>query len=254
MREFTIGGVIRRTFALISRHFGAFAVATAVLVFLPSLVSSASGVTTTRAFDAAGHLRDTSTNVSLLGGGGSVLVWLTSLLLYGIVVRAALGDLRGEPFDISAGLAASLKAFLPNLGIWILYYIAIVVGFVLLVVPGLMLQCTWLVVIPSSMAEGTGVVGAFRRSRSLTSGHRWTIFGLLLLYALLFVLVGVLAFFGASTLSNGGGASFWALKIANAALSAVISLVGSAGVAACYIELRGIEGDPMSRDLVEAFA
>lgn len=252
MREFTIGGVIGRTFALIQRHFGDFAVAAAILVFLPSLVSSAS-LTTTRTFDAEGQIRDTSTHTQLLGGGGSIVVWLTSLVLYGIVVHAALGDLRGERFTLGTGLGASFRAFLPNLGISILNFLALMVGFMLLIVPGVMLMCAWLVVVPSNMAEGTGVMGAFGRSRALTSGHRWSLFGLLLLYGMAVLIVGLIAMVGATgSVASGGG--FWPIKIVSAVLSAAISLVGSAGAVACYIELRQREGGVLSSDLVESFS
>ncbi|MGI4764686.1 MAG: hypothetical protein ACRYGP_06435, partial [Janthinobacterium lividum] len=197
MKDFTIGAVIGRTFALIQRHFGDFAVAAAILVFLPNLVSTATGISTTRTLNAAGELRGTATNYSFLGSGGSILVWLGGIILYGIVVWAALGDLRGARFGLGAAVGASLRAFLPNLGVSILYLIGISFGFLLLVVPGVMLQCAWLVVIPANMAEGTGVLGAFGRSRALTSGHRWSLFGLLLLYGVAVVIVGLVALFGA---------------------------------------------------------
>ncbi len=252
MKDFTIGGVIGRTFALIRRHFGDFAVAAAILVFLPNLVSTATGTSTTRTSDAAGALRDTTTSWSSLGGGGSVLVWLGGIVLYGIVVWAALGDLRGERFGLGAAVKVSFRAFLPNLGVGILYLIGVSLGFLLLVVPGAMLQCAWLVAIPANMAEGTGVLGAFGRSRALTAGHRWPLFGLLLLYAVATIGLGLVAIVGTSLSLAGGG--FWIFKILVAASSAVISLVGSAGAVACYLELRQIEGGALSSDLVESFS
>ena len=252
MKDFTIGGVIGRTFSLIQRHFGDFAISAAILVFLPNLMITAS-FTTTRTFDAEGQLRDTSNHTQLLGGGSSILVWLASFVLYGIVVHAALGDLRGERFSLGTALGASFRAFLPNLGISILYYLALVAGFMLLIVPGAMLQCAWLVAIPASMAEGTGVLGAFGRSRALTSGHRWSLFGLLMLYGVALAIIGLVAVIGATgALASGGG--FWPIKIVSAALSAALSVVGSAGAAACYIELRQIEGGALSSDLVESFS
>ena len=40
----------------------------------------------------------------------------------------------------------------------------------------------WIVAAPAQVVERTGVFGAFSRSAELTRGHRWPIFGLLVIY------------------------------------------------------------------------
>ena len=58
--------------------------------------------------------------------------------------------------------------------------VAIIVGILLLVVPGLILLVVWSVAIPALVGEHRGIPSALRRSRDLTKGVRWQIFGLIL--------------------------------------------------------------------------
>jgi hypothetical protein len=55
--------------------------------------------------------------------------------------------------------------------------IGIGIGFVLLIVPGLILITIWAVVAPAIVVEDAGVIGAFGRSRELVRGHGWAVFG-----------------------------------------------------------------------------
>ena len=61
---------------------------------------------------------------------------LLSLVLFGIVISAALGDARGEARSLGRDAAASLRSFPPNLVIGTLFYLAFILGLMLLVVPG----------------------------------------------------------------------------------------------------------------------
>ena len=53
-----------------------------------------------------------------------------------------------------------------------------VLALLALIVPGVMLMVAWSVVLPAVLFERLGVGAAMRRSRELTSGRRWSIFGL----------------------------------------------------------------------------
>jgi hypothetical protein len=59
--------------------------------------------------------------------------------------------------------------------------IAIGIGFVLLVVPGLILITIWAVVAPAIVVERRGAIEAFGRSRELVRGHGWAVFGAIVL-------------------------------------------------------------------------
>ena len=265
MGSFTIG-VISRTVALINRHFVRFAVAAAILVFLPNFLSIASEGSTTRTVNAAGRVSAMSTTTMPLGNAGAIVVWAASLVFYGIVIRTALDDLRGERSDMAAALAASLRSFFSNAGVSILFYLALFVGSVLLIVPGIMLGCAWLVVIPINMAEAPSLFRTFGRSRTLTAGHRWRIFGLLVLYLVMFLVPLGVPVTGALLLGHGVDsvpvlilevlssiANSRVLEVVVSLLFAALALVSHCGTVACYIELVRTERGGLSPDLASAF-
>jgi len=114
----------------------------------------------------------------------------------GVITRGTYHVLRGEGFPL--GLAAS--AALGRLGPLLLLAIAITVltmmGYMLLIIPGIMIQCALFVAVPVLMVEGGGVGQAVRRSFDLTAGYRLRIFGL-------YLLVSLLVSFPATLLSMG---------------------------------------------------
>ena len=259
-RDFTVGSVLRRTFRLIGRHRGDFAVAAGLLVFLPTLLVAALNAATTAAIltgrpPGPGQAGFPGSSLFGIGALGGIAGLLLGLVLYGIVISAALGDARGQARSLGRDAAASLRFFLPNLVIGMLFYLALVLGFTLLVVPGLMLQCAWYVVVPAYMAERPGLFRAFGRSRALTKGHRWRVFGVLLLYGVALGLVGGLNYFIILTLARNGidGAVVWVYRVVYAAVATGVNVLGSAVPAAAYIELDRVKGGPLSSDLVEAF-
>ena len=54
----------------------------------------------------------------------------------------------------------------------------VMIGMILVIVPGIILLLMWWVYIPAIVVEGKGIIGAFGRSRELTRGRRWHILGL----------------------------------------------------------------------------
>jgi hypothetical protein len=62
-------------------------------------------------------------------------------------------------------------------------------AFLLLIVPGFIVMTMWFVSTPACVVERTGPWASMKRSAALTKGHRWKIFGLLLLLVLLSLIV-----------------------------------------------------------------
>jgi hypothetical protein len=59
--------------------------------------------------------------------------------------------------------------------------IASVIAFLLLVIPGFMFLSAMFVVVPACVVDRLGPIDSMGRSAGLTKGHRWRIFGLILL-------------------------------------------------------------------------
>ena len=79
---------------------------------------------------------------------------------------------------------------------WILTFI----GFLLIVIPGIILTLMWIVSTPSMIVEDKGVFDSMSRSSELTKGNRWRILGVgLLLLIAYIVLAAIIALLAAIT-------------------------------------------------------
>jgi hypothetical protein len=134
--------------------------------------------------------------VSLFGIFGAFVGAFVSLAgtfwLQGALVLAV-QDVRDGRADLT--LAETLSRVRPRLNTLaiagVLASIAIGIGFVLLIVPGLVLLTWWLFIVPAIMLEHEGVTESFGRSRELVRGNGWEVFGLVLLTILIVIAAGI---------------------------------------------------------------
>jgi hypothetical protein len=70
--------------------------------------------------------------------------------------------------------------------------VAYVIGLLLLLIPGLIILTLWAVAGPVVVAERTGILKAFSRSRQLVRGNAWRVFVVLLVAEVLAAVVGTL--------------------------------------------------------------
>jgi hypothetical protein len=132
----------------------------------------------------------------LLGWLGVLLGALVSLAgvfwLQGALV-IAVDDVRDGRADLS--IQETLNRVLPRLNTLtlagFLAALGITVGFLLLIVPGLVLITLWLLIVPAIMLEGRGVFESFGRSRQLVSGHGWNVFGVIVLTIAIFIALNI---------------------------------------------------------------
>ena len=94
-------------------------------------------------------------------------------------------------------MRATLESALPRINVLsatgILASIAIGLGFLLLIVPGLILLTIWSVVIPAVMVENTGVFRGFGRSQELVRGNGLNVFTVIVLTVALIIVAGLVA-------------------------------------------------------------
>jgi hypothetical protein len=124
-----------------------------------------------------------------------ILIGLAASFLYTGYVVKLVQDVRDGRRDFTVGELFSHAA--PYVGTLILNGIlagiAIAIGFVLIIVPGLILLTIWAVIAPSIVVEKHGVFEAFGRSRELVRGHGWEVFGAIVLAFLIVFAVGIVA-------------------------------------------------------------
>ena len=132
--------------------------------------------------------------VVLLGWFGAFVGALIALAgvfwIQGALV-IAIDDVRDGRVDLS--IRETLNRVLPRLNTLtlagLLAAVGITIGFLLLIVPGLILITLWLLIVPAIMLENCGVFESFGRSRQLVSGHGWSVFGVIVITVL--ILIGV---------------------------------------------------------------
>lgn len=186
-RKMSMGRVFERAFATIMHN----PVVTLGLAFLFGAIPSLLSTYVTNVFRGEltqAQLAGNSANFSdfryeLIGI--TLFSWALGILIAALTQAVLTRATTAEADDRKAGfaecVAAALRVLAPLAVLMILLVIAVMVGLILLVVPGVILYVMWSVASPALVEEHTGVFGSFGRSRQLTKGARWKIFGLLLI-------------------------------------------------------------------------
>ena len=168
----------------------------------------------------------------LLGVVGELLAAVVSIVA-GFLLQAtlikAVEDVRDGRVDLSFG--ETLQAARPAVGrvavASILAGLAIGIGLVLLIAPGLYLLTIWCLIVPVIVLEGAGTTAAFSRSRELVRGFGWQVFGTLVLVFLLMLGLGLvlgIIFSGLPTAASNFVSSIVSGTIAAPFLALVLTL------------------------------
>jgi hypothetical protein len=129
--------------------------------------------------------------LSLAGTFGAILGGIISLAATYVVQASlikAVQDVRDGrvDLDLSQTVRAALPYLLPVIGASILAGIAVTVGLILFIVPGLILLTFWCLIVPFIVLAGSGVFEAFGNSWRTVRGYAWRVFGT---YVLVFLIL-----------------------------------------------------------------
>ena len=246
--RFEIGRVISQTFGVIGRN----AVSIFIVCFALTLTSVLLGALAHYA--SLGLEPQLQTPVTTLVS--SVVSLAIHAVLLGCVTAIAVNDLNDRRAPFSWALSIGLRLILPVLGINLIIGFGIFFATILFVVPGLMLMTWWIVAVPVRVVEGPGVGRALARSRELSKGRRWPIFGLVACYA---VLAGL---FTVGFIILDGGYAAYVVRLStydpltmviNVVSSTILAAISTSGVAAIYTELRRTKEGAMPSQLASVF-
>lgn len=244
---FDLGRVIQRTFTAIGHNAAVFFGAAIILVGLPSALTTFGQESVVTAASGSGFL------FMMLGW---VLNMVGMFLLQGMVVKSAVNGFNGKRTEFGDAFDVGVRMFLPLLGLGIVAGLGMMLGYILLIVPGVILSVLWSVAAPAVVVEKRGVFESLQRSRNLTRGHRWSVFGLLVIYMVLSWIIAMLIG-GVSAATGGsfttGSANLWVNLIAGPIVSVLSAVVASAGVASLYYELRTAKEGVGADDLASVF-
>jgi hypothetical protein len=219
---FSVGGILGETFSIYFANFLPFAVLTAVAL--------------TPAY-ALGFLIGRAPQASALfilsGSLLSLISILASNITTGAITFGVFQQLRGKDASVAECLSRGLSLLLPVFGLALVQSLAIGLGLVACIVPGILLAVRWAVSIPAAVTEGTGVSASIERSTFLTDGLRWDVFGVL--FVLGVIQIGSVALL---RLVAGNPTLFLLLTGTKDLLVVGLSATGSAVM---YYRLRGIK-------------
>ena len=246
--DFRIGDVVNRTFGAVSRNFLTFVLLSLLLVGTPTFVLG---------FAQFALLSDNVAMFAILALIAGLVSFMTSYILQGAVIHGAVVDFNGGQASFSRCLSTGLRHFLPILAIVILMTLGVIVGMVLLIIPGIILAIMWIVAVPVRVVENTGVIESLNRSRELTYGNRWKIFGLFVIFLILVTLISMLValplgLFGA--FGAGAVGANLVTVIIDVVANTLGGIIGAAGVSAIYYELRKSNEGVGAEALAEIFA
>ncbi|MEN6625575.1 MAG: hypothetical protein ABFD69_05025 [Candidatus Sumerlaeia bacterium] len=125
---------------------------------------------------------------------GDFWVYVWGGLIFGPIVSAATVDVldrleRGQPAGYLDAMDTAVSVWLTLMLTSLMAMILSALGFVFLIIPGILLMIFFTFVTAVVVVEGLGGMAALARSARLTAGRRWKIFGANLILVLLMLLV-----------------------------------------------------------------
>lgn len=186
-----------------------------------------------------------------------VLGMVITALTQAVLTRAVVAQAEGRRADLGESITAGIAVLLPLIGLAILYSLGVALGLALLIVPGIMLMVAWIVAVPALIEERQGIFGAFQRSRDLTRGARWRIFGILLVLGAIYLLVTYAVEATAGVSQDSDPIALFRNRtylLAMTVTGTLINVFWGTVQASLYVELRDRKDGPAANRLAEIFA
>ena len=221
-QAFRVGRVLATAWAVYMKNFTAFSTVALVLLlpllFFQLFMLSDPSITV-----------DAETTLVIYAVLSIVLPqFITAIVAYGTIQ-----ELRHHSVSTGEALTRGLQLALPVLGVVIVASIAIAIGAMLLVVPGLILFVMFWVAIPVAVVERPGVIASLQRSAFLTKGNRWRIFGLIVILWLILIMISTV-----ETLAFAATAASGAYPYIDYVVTAFVTVVFAVVSAVGYHDLR----------------
>ncbi len=186
---------------------------------------------------------------------GSLLVAVFGILMYtaleAAITRAAAGTFLGRDLEVAESYRFGLSRFWSVILIGLLTALAAAVGFLLLLIPGLIVITRLWVATSVLVLEDRRGAAALRRSWELVKGHSWPVFGTILVSSLLVGLLG-------SAVTAPFGDNLTAFAIVSALVAVVTTPYAALVGVLVYLDLRirkeGYGPADLERDLARTSA
>lgn len=241
-RTLDVGKVLQDGLGVLAQNFVPFAIMAVVLEGIPA---AANAYIQTQAA--------THPIAGLLGVPVVLVNLVTGAILQGAVIYGAMRGLEGRPASIGDCLTAGRKRWLSMIALLISLGLSVGLGFLFLIVPGVLLALRWSVAGPALIMEGYRVSDAMHRSAVLTRNRRWSILLLYLIYLAVIVVLGLV-----TAALDGGFTAVPSRPVVAMVLgpltNIIYSLLLTTVSAALFRQLRGDQDGAAPDALAEVFA
>jgi len=214
MEQYSIGRVFSRTFDQLKSNFWTLLgfvilsyLLTSVITVIAAIPLFASIGVNAAALAAGGAAHDPSAMLGLIAAPSfwlALLVLITvALLSYSVIYAGAFYCLGassiGETPSIGSCFGVGFRKAFPLFLTMLLGGLGVMLGYLLLIIPGIILALMWAVAIPACVLENLGATASLQRSNELTKGSKGMIFltflvvtiGMLVLELLIFGIFGM---------------------------------------------------------------
>jgi hypothetical protein len=129
----------------------------------------------------------------------SMIMWLVSIILYNAILSRVGAVANGDNSDLYDSLVTGIRKAIPVFVAAVLYALAISIGFVLLIIPGLILMVTLLFFQVLIVVDDEGILASLKRSHNLVWGNYWRTTAVILVpFFIIYALIMVVAIIAGS--------------------------------------------------------
>ncbi|HEX6741351.1 MAG TPA: hypothetical protein VF079_06100 [Sphingomicrobium sp.] len=218
------------------RAFGAVKTNPLVILGIALVIGALPNLLMTVLFASAASTQAVVTGqISFAGFIAAALLSMVVSMVIGVIVqgaltRATVSAIDGTQVSFGDSLATGLRVVLPLIGLAIISSIAIGFGFLLLIVPGVILMLMWSVAVPVLVTERRGVFDSLGRSSELAKGAKGRILGIFIVvfiaYAIVGTILNTIGLAGAGAANGGMGVGNNLVTVSNGGLT-VTNVLGS---------------------------
>ena len=173
-------------------------------------------------------------------------IFVSMYVVYGAVTYGTVRYLQGKPASFGEIIGRGLMSVLPVVGVALLMSLAIMLGMLLLFIPGIMVMVALWVAIPVAVIERPGVGMSLSRSADLTRGFRWPILGIIIVAG---IMTGIFSFayqLATMMLAPGSIGSLVVVLIGNGLVGAFGAVVAAVGYQRLRAAKEGVDVDELA--------
>jgi hypothetical protein len=234
LRPLTFNEILDRAFSLYRREFSLFVGISCVLYMPLGLLSTTLISTQGKPGPEAYATPSAGLMVFAVSMVAVVLILTASLLLQGCLAVAIAERYLERPITVGQALARTVRRAPTLIATFFLMELVIMGGFMLCVVPGLVFMVALLLAPQIAMLEGGDAMGSIRRSRALTKGDRWRIFGMFLLLGVITAVLEWGARFGVNLIAHSKLASDLAAQV----IATIVAPITNIALVLLYFDNR----------------